>query len=95
MCCRNICIAVVAGMYSSSGCLNLYFIGMNDNEPAISYTPGERTEIMLKVIYFFSKLMTGGALVLLLIKSTAKHLQFLMDCTVVCYVHMLNGCYYI
>ena len=55
MCGRNICIVVIAGIYSSSGCLNLSFIGLNDDEPVISYTNGERTETMLKVTFVKAK----------------------------------------
>lgn len=48
MCGRNICIVVKAGIYNSSGCLNLSFIGFNDDNPVITYTTGKRSEVNSK-----------------------------------------------
>ena len=44
--CREVCVIARDGLYSSTACVTLYFIGRNDDPPVISYTPNTTVQFV-------------------------------------------------
>ena len=66
---RNICVVAQSGPYNSVGCLNVTFVGENDNPPKLSYTPAGKIISMMIPLYLFYYVMVWSLWVIYLYGS--------------------------